>query len=121
MVPVIWAFFRAAVNAGTASAARIAIIAITTSNSMSVNAEKYFFFMVFMWVSFLRVVLRRFLVTAIDLNRQGDSMNRRYQISISEGFVLGFSFGLGLRFVQRILTLKCVVIAISADKVNIYF
>ena len=51
--------------------------------------------LIFMWVSFLRVVLRRFLVAAIDLNRQGGSMNRWYQISISEGFVLGFSFGLG--------------------------
>src|SRR6476660_3154253 len=40
MVPVIWAFFSADVNAGTARAARIAIIAITTSNSISVNAEK---------------------------------------------------------------------------------
>src|SRR5262245_3018957 len=38
MVPVIWAFFSAEVNAGTASAARIAIIAITTSNSINVKA-----------------------------------------------------------------------------------
>jgi len=74
-----------------------------------------------MWVSFLRVVLRRFLVAAIDLNRQGGSINRRYQISISEGFVLGFSFGLGLRFVQRILTLKCAVIAVFTEKVNTFF
>src|SRR5438270_9151290 len=40
MVPVSWALASADVNAGTASAARIAIIAITTSNSISVNAVK---------------------------------------------------------------------------------
>ena len=68
MVPVIWAFFKAEVSAGTASAARIAIIAITTSNSISVNAEMIF--LIFM-VGFLRVVLRVF----------------------SEGFVLGFVVG----------------------------
>jgi len=48
-----------------------------------------------MWVSFLRVVLRRFLAAAIDLNRQGGIADRRYQISVSEGFVRGVSFGLG--------------------------
>src|SRR5213083_2119218 len=58
MVPVICALFSADVNAGTASAARIAIIAITTSNSMRVNAEEGLFILIFMWVSFLRVVLR---------------------------------------------------------------
>src|SRR2546430_16093966 len=42
MVPVIWAFFSADVNAGTARAARIAIIAITTSSSIRVNAEMIF-------------------------------------------------------------------------------
>src|SRR5438445_12981900 len=40
MVPLICAFFSAEVNAGTASAARIAIIAITTSNSINVKALK---------------------------------------------------------------------------------
>src|SRR5205085_1632881 len=35
-----WALASADVNAGTARAARIAIIAITTSNSISVNAVK---------------------------------------------------------------------------------
>src|SRR6266478_6833865 len=43
MVPVSWALASAEVNAGTASAARIAIIAITTSNSISVNAEEGLF------------------------------------------------------------------------------
>src|SRR5437667_5741908 len=43
MVPLIWAFFSADVNAGTASAARIAIIAITTNNSIRVNAEEVLF------------------------------------------------------------------------------
>src|SRR6266480_6013503 len=38
MVPVSWALASADVKAGTARAARIAIIAITTSNSISVNA-----------------------------------------------------------------------------------
>ena len=52
MVPVIWAFFSADVNAGTARAARIAIIAITTSNSIRVNAEEIFLIVIFMWVFF---------------------------------------------------------------------
>src|SRR5437868_15383575 len=43
MVPLNWAFFNAEVNAGTASAARIAIIAITTNNSIRVNAEEVLF------------------------------------------------------------------------------
>src|SRR5207237_9036008 len=43
MVPLIWAFFSADVNAGTASAARIKIIAITTNNSIRVNAEEALF------------------------------------------------------------------------------
>src|SRR6266513_1652974 len=38
MVPLIWAFFSADVNAGTASAARMAMMAMTTSNSISVKA-----------------------------------------------------------------------------------
>src|SRR5438477_8104542 len=40
MVPVCWALASADVSAGTASAARIAIIAITTSNSINVKALK---------------------------------------------------------------------------------
>jgi len=48
-----------------------------------------------MRVCFLRVVLRRFLVAAIDLNRRGGSVNRRYQMSFSEGLFWGFSFGFG--------------------------
>src|SRR5438874_13829042 len=40
MVPLICAFFSAKVNAGTANAARIAIIAITTSSSINVKALK---------------------------------------------------------------------------------
>jgi hypothetical protein len=54
------------VNAGTASAAKIAIIAITTSNSISVNAEEGLLILIFMWVFFcfllgfrLRTRLRR--------------------------------------------------------------
>src|SRR6266404_1190339 len=56
MVPVIWAFFSADVNAGTASAARIAIIAITTSNSISVNADISFLIFI---VGFLAAVVLR--------------------------------------------------------------
>ena len=52
MVPVILPFVRAEVSAGTANAARIAIIAITTSNSMRVNAEKNLFILIFIWVFF---------------------------------------------------------------------
>ena len=37
------------------------------------------------------------------------------------GFVLGFLFGLGSGFFQRVLTLKCAVIAAFTAKVNIYF
>src|ERR1700739_3410455 len=60
MVPVIWAFFSADVNAGTARAARIAIIAITTSNSISVNADQNFFICIFIVGFFAAVVLRVF-------------------------------------------------------------
>ena len=59
MVPLIWAFFSAEVNAGTASAARMAIIAITTSNSMRVNAERgliSFFIFGFLTAVVLRVL-----------------------------------------------------------------
>ena len=57
MVPVIWALFSADVNAGTASAARIAIIAITTSSSISVNAEESLFLIFILGFCFC-VVLR---------------------------------------------------------------
>ena len=43
MVPLIWAFFSADVSAGTASAARMAMMAITTNNSIRVNAEEVLF------------------------------------------------------------------------------
>src|SRR6266480_4647545 len=52
MVPVCWALASADVSAGTASAARIAIIAITTSNSIRVNAEEGLFILIFIWVFF---------------------------------------------------------------------
>src|SRR5437870_1082743 len=58
MVPVSWALASADVNAGTARAARIAIIAITTSNSISVNAEMNFFIFIYFFLS--EVVLRGF-------------------------------------------------------------
>src|SRR6266496_5037231 len=60
MVPVIWALDSADVNAGTASAARIAIIAITTSNSISVNAEKGLIILIFIFgFCFLSAVVLR--------------------------------------------------------------
>src|SRR6266478_10173858 len=59
MVPVCWALDSADVNAGTASAARIAIIAITTSNSIRVNAEKYFFILIFILGFFVSAVVLR--------------------------------------------------------------
>src|SRR5437867_12524833 len=58
MVPVSWALASADVNAGTASAARIAIIAITTSNSISVNAVKGLLSFIFI-VDFLAAVVLR--------------------------------------------------------------
>src|SRR5207244_7872747 len=58
MVPVSWALASADVNAGTARAARIAIIAITTSNSISVNADQNFFILIFI-VGFLAAVVLR--------------------------------------------------------------
>jgi hypothetical protein len=73
-VPVILPFVRAEVSAGTAKAARIAMIAITTSNSMSVNAEKYFFILIFILGFFVSAVVLRVF---------------------SEGFILGFLLGVG--------------------------
>src|SRR5206468_2825304 len=58
MVPVCWALDSADVNAGTARAARIAIIAITTSNSISVNADQNFLILIFI-VGFLAAVVLR--------------------------------------------------------------
>jgi hypothetical protein len=97
MVPVIWALASADVKAGTASAARIAMIAITTSNSISVNAEGLFG-LIFMWVFFSAGCSEGCLVAAIDLNRLGGLADRRYQMIVSEDFVLGVLFGLGLGF-----------------------
>ena len=83
MVPVIWAFFSADVNAGTARAARIAIIAITTSNSIRVNAEGLFFFS-FIWVFVFCVVLRVFGLRGVL------GVGFALRIFFSEGLVLGF-------------------------------
>jgi hypothetical protein len=55
------AFALVLVSVGSNRAARIAIIAITTSNSMRVNAEEGLFILIFIFgFSFLRVVLRVF-------------------------------------------------------------
>ncbi len=92
MVPVIWAFFSAEVNAGTASAARIAIIAITTSSSISVNAEEGLFILSFMLGFSFCCVPPSHKATA-DKCSEG----------FLRGLVLfwGFLFWFGLRFVQR--------------------
>ena len=81
MVPVICALVSADVNAGTASAARIAIIAITTSNSMRVNAEEDLFILIFMWVFYFFL-----LGSALRLKATADRCSEGF----SEGFVLGF-------------------------------
>src|SRR6266513_2457287 len=60
MVPVNWALASADVKAGTARAARIAIIAITTSSSISVNAEESLFNLIFIFGFLTAVVLRVF-------------------------------------------------------------
>src|SRR6476660_9501745 len=100
MVPVILPFVRAEVNAGTASAARIAIIAITTSNSISVNAEKYFFIWIFILGFFVSAGCSEgFLVAAIDLNRLGGLVNRPYQF-ILRGCCSGVFVWFRLRSVQ---------------------
>src|SRR4029077_15754383 len=78
MVPVILPFVRAEVSAGTAKAARIAMIAITTSNSMSVNAEKNFFTWIFMWVLFSAGC------------SEGSHVSARALLRGLRGFVLGF-------------------------------
>ena len=43
-VPVIWPRVSALVKAGTAKAARVAMIAMTTNNSIKVKAEEVFLF-----------------------------------------------------------------------------
>src|SRR6266481_1968879 len=74
MVPVCWALDSADVNAGTASAARIAIIAITTSNSISVNAEEGLFIFSFILGFYFCVVLRVFWLRGFCL---GDPPSRK--------------------------------------------
>src|SRR6266496_2732811 len=89
MVPLIWAFFSADVNAGTASAARIAIIAITTSNSMSVNAEEGLFIF-----SFISILVSFFLRLVLRVLARHSFMRRRV-----------FSEGFGFRVVRGVLAL----------------
>src|SRR5439155_14778678 len=88
MVPLIWAFFSADVNAGTASAARIAIIAITTSNSMSVNAEEGLFIFIFI-LGFL------FCGCSEGFSQRGFGFYSGVSVlGWSEGFGLGMKGGL---------------------------
>src|SRR5438046_9157061 len=108
MVPVIWALFSADVNAGTASAARIAIIAITTSSSISVNAEESLFFIFILGFCFC-VVLR---VPA----RRNFTRRRVFQRVLFWGFALVFCWvGFG-GLVVRIPRF----IAVFTDSVNTY-
>src|SRR5437667_11237864 len=106
MVPVSWAWVSADVNAGTARAARIAIIAITTSNSISVNAEEGLFSFIFIVGFFHCVVLRVALVAAIDLNRPGGSGEPPLPFCSQRVWFLGRSEVLFLRLVPRGLALR---------------
>src|ERR1041384_1739665 len=88
MVPVIWAFLSADVNAGTARAARIAIIAITTSNSISVNAD--IIFLIFIcW--FLAAVVLRVFGLAADI---ATGVLSQRVLLLFGGFGFGLLFGL---------------------------
>src|SRR5437016_11000163 len=94
MVPVSWALASADVNAGTARAARIAIIAITTSNSISVNADQNFFVFIFI-VGFLNcscsegfLLPRRCVAVRLDTARR---------LQFSEGFVFSGCSGVVLK------------------------
>src|SRR5438094_3992178 len=99
MVPLIWAFFSADVNAGTASAARIAIIAITTSNSMRVNAEEIFV-LIFMWVFF------SFCWVPPSSRSRGATTDKCSEGRSEGWFILGFLFCFGLRFPQSLMVPK---------------
>src|SRR5437773_7117319 len=94
MVPVSWALASADVNAGTARAARIAIIAITTSNSISVNADQNFFVFIFI-VGFLNCSCSEgFLQPRHCVAVRLDTARR---LQFSEGFVFQVVLGLFLR------------------------
>src|SRR5438094_3611245 len=102
MVPVCWALASADVKAGTARAARIAIIAITTSNSISVNAVSFLRF-IFIFDFYAAVVLRVFLQPQHYVAVRIDTARR---LEFSEGF--GFQFVLG--FFLRIFSLRGFVV-----------
>jgi hypothetical protein len=87
------------VNAGTASAARIAMIAITTSNSMSVNAEEGLFSFIFIRIfsaDVLRVsVLRGFrLGIILSLVCLGSTFAQGFGGQVFWGFGLQLKRGL---------------------------
>src|SRR6266550_1673392 len=93
MVPVSWALASADVNAGTARAARIAIIAITTSNSISVNADQNLFSFIFI-VGFFNWGCSEgfFSAGAVHPNRLGDCGQSPLPFLILRGvLVLGCS------------------------------
>jgi hypothetical protein len=52
---------------------------------------------------------------------QAVQVNRPYQFGVSEGFVQGFLFWFVAEVVQSIPAPKLGLIAVSTDKVNIYF
>src|SRR5439155_12162427 len=138
MVPVSWALASADVNAGTARAARIAIIAITTSNSISVNAEKNFFVFFFIVGCFncscsegilgsggspepprrLRSIAATKLVLRGFCYFSGCSgvvlKNFLLRLFFCGGFCLTLFWGFLVSDLGR-------VIAVSTDEVNIYF
>src|SRR5882762_5742128 len=116
MVPVSWALASADVNAGTASAARIAIIAITTSNSISVNAEMNFFIFIYFFLS--AVVLR-----VLGSGGSPEPPRRLRSIAATKLVLRGFCCCSGVvlkNFLLRMFFLW-LLIAVFTDEVNIYF
>src|SRR5438105_1591224 len=87
MVPVSWALASADVNAGTARAARIAIIAITTSNSISVNAVNGLVNFIFIFGFFNWGCSEGFFSAgAVHPNRLGDCGQSPLPFLILRGF-----------------------------------
>src|SRR6476660_1271496 len=87
------------------------MIAITTSNSMSVNAEKNFFTWIFMWV---------FSSAGCS---EGSHVSARALLRGLRGLCLGvlFKVGVGVGVVQRVLTLRCALSQSSRIKSTIIF
>src|SRR6266446_2951800 len=116
MVPVNWALASAEVNAGTASAARIAIIAITTSNSISVNADQNFFILIFIFGFLAAVVLRVFGLRGFGF-RVVPPLHKAW----AEQLFWGFGFRLLFDSFPGFWSENVVHIVVFTDEVNNYF